>query len=128
MKKFFFSMFAALMCMSAFAADVMKGVNQNGYQASVGYDQIATAKHAGGVTSWRASVHPNASVYTISDATGSQFNAWLTFVGGNAKTSSVTGWTYNVRKTDISCQYAKSVVVKDGTEEISDNCALANSI
>lgn len=127
MKKFFVSIFAVLLSMSAFAADSMKGTNQNGYAASVGYDFIASAKHAGGVTNYRTTFSND--VYTLSDANGSQFSNWQTWTGNSTKASSVNGWTYNLRKAEVSCQYSASVVYtpgRTGTESISDSCALAS--
>ena len=113
---------------SAQAADTMKGVNQNGFTESVGFDFIASAKHAGGVTSYRTTY--SADVYTVSDATAGQFNKWLQHIGVNAAPSSFNSWTYNAAKAKISCQAASSVVYTPGrvsTETLQDNCALAHS-
>lgn len=132
MKKFFVSMFAALMCMTAFAADTMKGVNQSGVNESVGFDFIATAKHSGGVTSYQALY--SYDVYTLSDANGSQYNKWLAWAGANAKASTVSGWTYNAAKAKFSCQNSVTVVSTPGrpgwsaSDNIADNCQLYNSI
>jgi hypothetical protein len=124
-----FMAIAAIAASPVFAADVMKGTNQNGYIESVGFDFIASAKHVGGVTSYRTTF--SADVYTLSDANASQFNAWTSSIGANAKASSFNGWTYDAAKAKVSCQYSASVVYtpgRVGTETLGDNCQLANSI
>lgn len=125
MKKFFVSIFAVLLSMSAFAADTIKGINQNGHSEVVGTGFIASVKYANGKVYYRTSFDSSPGFY-LDDANASQYNKVLAAFGANAASNSATGWVYNLSKVKVKCDTNQSVIFVPGLnyiETLNDGCA-----
>lgn len=126
------AIFAAATSAAMAAPGNIKGVNQNGFQEAVGTNPIYAIKHSGGVTSYRVIGNGN-TVYTLSDANGSQYSKAVANMGsGNALAEAQFGWTYDLTKAKVTCQSSgsTSVIYVPGNtqaEFVSDNCAFANA-
>lgn len=109
----------------ALAADTIKGVNQNGFYAVQPIEPIAAIKYADGKLYYRNQF--SSTEYHIVDGSATErtkvLNAWT----GNAATNAVDGWTYNLRKTQVTCSPSSSstsifVLGQNQSSTQSDGC------
>lgn len=130
MKKVFALLGAVLLSISAFAADTVKGVNQNEKQETVGTKHIYAAQSTGGVLYYRSST-TGSGTHSLTDANGSQFNKVLTSFGTGNAIQAANGWYYDLSKIKVMCYNSQTTTVTiDGVsvpDYISDNCALATA-
>jgi hypothetical protein len=121
-----------MLSVSAFAADTIRGINQNGAQETVGTKPIFAVKSVNGVLSYRSALG-GGTTYTLTDSNGSQFNKVLTSFGaGNAiqvMNGPYAGWYYDLGKIAVKCYNPQNSSVSiDGVslaDFLGDSCTFA---
>lgn len=130
LKKVIAALAFGLLSISAFAADTIKGINQNGKQETVGTKHIYAVQSVGGVLSYRSTTG-GSGVYTLSDANNSQYTKALASFGVGNAVAAPGGWFYDLGKIKTTCYNPQTTsVVIDGVSTpdfIADNCALATA-
>jgi hypothetical protein len=126
MKKVIFAVVAFMFSLSAFAADTIKGTNQNALNEVVPIEIITQVKYDSGKVYFYVE-HDN-SVYYIVDASATQYNKVLSKWGVNKVTYAATGWTWPLSKVKIKCDSDGGTGIttpsRTAFEKLSDGCAV----